>query len=58
MFTEIDELKLIQDQMFKISRRIEAAEAKAQDVWLMADEVKRSIPPSSDHLLNDIKLIN
>ncbi len=55
MFNDIDELKSLNDKIFKLAMRVEMVEAKAQDTWLMCEDTKRSIPPSSEHMMNDLK---
>ena len=57
MFNEIDELKSLNDRIFKLAMRVEMVEAKAQDTWLLCEDTKRSIPPSSEHLMADLKQI-
>ena len=57
MFTEIDELKTLNERLFKQGMRIEAVEARIQENWLMCEDIKRSIPPSSEHLLSELKQI-
>ena len=52
---ELDDMKIFNDHIFKLSRRLENVEAKCQDNLMMCEEVKRSIPPSSDHMMHEIK---
>jgi len=55
MFTEIDELKTLNERLFKQGMRIEAVESRIQENWLLCEDIKRSIPPSSEHLLTELK---
>jgi hypothetical protein len=48
----------LHEHYFRISRRIENVEAKAHDTLLMCEEVKRNIPPSSEHLFSELKAMN
>lgn len=58
MFNEIDEMKLLNERYFHVARRLENVESKAQDLWLITEDIKRNIPPSADHLMADMKAMN
>ena len=55
---EIDDLKKQLDGQVVIVRRIEAVEAKAQELWEQLDNVKSgSNEDTTEHLMNDIKSV-
>ena len=48
-------MKMASELHGKLSKRVELCESKVQDVWVMIEDLKRSIPPSSETLMNDLK---
>jgi hypothetical protein len=55
---EIDDIKKQLDGQVIIVRRIEAVEAKAQELWEQMDNVKSgSNEDTTEHLMNDIKSV-
>lgn len=55
LYNEVDIVKTGTELQNKLAKRLEHVEAKAQDIWFMLGDIRKSIPPSSEVMMNDLK---